>query len=112
MKKLFKNYTYEFDKNEAKIISSFCKQAISQMSSNQDFYKDVKAFESIQNKISENPFEVKLTKDEKTRLVHQLIQNRDHIKKTLDNSGFIKKWFYKTMYNQYNNLIETHFSNY
>ena len=109
MKKLFKNYAYEFDKNEAKIITTFCKQAIEQMSGNNDFYKDVKAFESIRDKIAQNPSEVKLTKDEKTRLVHQLTENRKHIKKTLDNSGFLKKWFYKTMYNQYNNLIETHF---
>jgi hypothetical protein len=109
MKKLFKNYAYNFDKNEAKIITTFCKQAIEQMSSNKDFYKDVKAFESIRDKIAENPSEVKLTKDEKTRLVHQLTENRKHIKKTLDNSGFLKRWFYKTMYNQYNNLIETHF---
>ena len=110
MKKLFKNYSYEFDKNEAKILTSFCKQAIDQMGTNQDFYKDVKAFESIREKIADDPFEVKLTKDEKTRLVHQLTQNRDHLKITLDKSGFLKKWFYKTMFNQYNNLLETHFS--
>lgn len=111
MKKLFKNYSYEFDKNEAKILTSFCKQAIGQMSNNQDFYKDVKAFESVKEKIESDPFEVKLTKDEKTRLVHQLKENRKHIKATIDKSGFIKKWFYKSMYSQYNNLIETHFSN-
>ncbi len=111
MKKLFKNYTYDFDKNEAKLISSFCKQAINQMSGNQDFYKDVKAFESIQGKIAENPSEVKLTKDEKTRLLHQLTQNRNHIKKTMEKSGFIKKWFYKSMLTQYQNLLDNHFSN-
>ena len=109
MKKLFKNYSYEFDKNEAKIISNFCKQAINQMSGNQDFYKDVKAFESIREKILENPSEVKMTKDEKTRLVHQLTQNRNHLKTTMDKSNFIKKWFYKSMYMQYSNLIESHF---
>lgn len=111
MKKLFKNYTYDFDKNETKLISSFCKQAINQMSGNQDFYKDVKAFESIQDKIAKNPSEVKLTKDEKTRLLHQLTQNRDHIKKTMGKSGFIKKWFYKSMLTQYQNLLDNHFSN-
>jgi hypothetical protein len=109
-KKLFKNYTYEFDKNEAKIISNFCKQAIKQMEDNSDFYKDVRAFESIMNKLDENPLEVKLTKDEKTRLVHQLTQNRDHLKKTLDKSGFIKKWFYKTLYTQYNNILTDKFN--
>ncbi len=111
MKKLFKNYSYDFDKNEAKLITSFCKQAIDQMSGNQDFYKDVKAFESIREKVDADPFEVKLTKDEKTRLVHQLTQNRNHIKKTMDSSGFLKKWFYKSMFTQYENLLDTHFSN-
>ena len=111
MKKLFKNYSYDFDKNEAKLITSFCKQAIGQMSGNQDFYKDVKAFESVREKIAADPFEVKLTKDEKTRLVHQLTQNRNHIKKTMDSSGFLKKWFYKSMFTQYENLLDTHFSN-
>ena len=110
MKKLFKNYTYDFDKNEAKILSNFCKQAITQVSGNSDFYKDVKAFESIREKIAENSNEVKMTKDEKTRLVHQLKQNRNHLKTTMDKSGFIKKWFYKSMYTQYSNLIETHFT--
>lgn len=111
MKKLFKNYNYDFDKNEAKILSNFCKQAISQMQDNQDFYKDVKAFESIREKILENPSEVKMTKDEKTRLVHQLTQNKNHLKTTMEKSGFIKKWFYKSMFTQYNNLLETHFAN-
>jgi len=110
MKQLFKNYTYDFDKNEAKIITSFCKQAIKQMSSNQDFYRDINAFESILDKIATNPSEVKLTKDEKTRLVHQLTENRKQLKITMDKVGFFKKWFYKAMFNQYNALIETHFS--
>ena len=108
-KKLFKNYTYDFDKNEAKIISNFCKQAIKQMEGNSDFYRDVKAFQSIMEKVEENPSEVKLTKDEKIRLVHQLTQNRDHLKKTLDKSGFIKKWFYKTLYSQYDKILNDQF---
>ncbi len=111
MKKLFKNYSYDFDKNEAKLLTSFCKQAIDQMSGNNDFYKDVKAFESIREKIAEDSSEVKLTKDEKTRLVHQLTQNRNHIKTTMEKSGFLKKWFYKSMFTQYENLLENHFSN-
>jgi len=51
-----------------------------------------------------------LLKDEKTRLVHQLTQNRNQLKMTMAKSGFLKKWFYKAMFNQYNNLLETHFS--
>lgn len=109
MKKLFKNYSYQFDKNEAKVISSFCKQAINQMGTDKNFYGDVKAFNSVMDKLAQNPTDVKLTKDEKVRLARQLKENVKFIKKTMDNSWIIKKWFYRTMYNQYNNLLNTHF---
>ncbi len=109
MKKLFKNYSYQFDKNEAKIISSFCKQAINQMGSDKNFFSDVKAFTSIQEKLAQNPSDVKLTKDEKVRLVRQLKENLKFIKTSMDKSWIVKKWFYKSMYNQYNNLIYNHF---
>ena len=110
MKKLFQNYSYQFDKNEAKIINNFCKQAASQMEGDKNFYSDVKAFNSIMEKLAQDPSNVKLTKDEKVRLVRQLKENVKFIKKTMDNSWIIKKWFYRTMYNQYNNLLNTHFN--
>ena len=110
MKKLFKNYSYQFDKNEAKIITSFCRQANNQMEGDKNFFSDVKAFNSIMEKVAQDPSDVKLTKDEKIRLVRQLKENVKFIKKTMDNSWIIKKWFYRTMYNQYNNLLTTHFA--
>ena len=110
MKKLFKNYSYNFDKNEVKIISSFCKQAINQMGSDENFHGDVRAFNSIMEKVTQNSSDVKLTKDEKVRLVRQLNENVKFIKQTMEKSWIIKKWFYRTMYNQYNNLLLTHFS--
>ena len=79
------------------------------MGTDKNFHGDVKAFNSIMEKVSQDPSEVKLTKDEKTRLVRQLKENVKFIKKTMDNSWIIKKWFYRTMYNQYNNLLNTHF---
>ena len=66
-KKLFKNYDFSFDKNEAKILTSFCKQAASQMMGDQRFSGDVKAFNSIMEKINSDPQNVKMSKDEKTR---------------------------------------------
>ena len=74
------------------------------------FYKDVKAFNSIIDKVN-NDGEIKLTKEEKTKLVLQLKENVKHIKKTMEKSWFVKKWLYKSMYNQYNNLLATHFEN-
>ncbi|MBU0559452.1 MAG: hypothetical protein KKD86_10995 [Bacteroidetes bacterium] len=108
-KKLFKNYSFEFDKNEAKIITTFCKQAINQMSSDERFYTDKKAFASIVDKINADPADVKLTKDEKTRLVLQLKNNIKHINSRIQKSWFIKKWLYRSMLKQYNSIIENHF---
>jgi hypothetical protein len=109
MKKLFANYNFEFDKNEKKLLINFCKQAIRQMSGDSKFFAEEKAFNSIINKLNQNEEVIKLTKDEKTRLTHQLKQNSDFMKKEMKKSWFFKKWLYKSLYKQYDNLLEKHF---
>ena len=52
---------------------------------------------------------VKFTKDEKTRLTHQLKQNLNFMKKEMKKSWFLKKWIYKSLFKQYDNLIEKYF---
>ncbi|MBU1100620.1 MAG: hypothetical protein KKA84_09470 [Bacteroidetes bacterium] len=111
MKKLFKNYTYEFDKNERKIIINFCKQAIKQLDGDKQYFADVNSFKSIMNKVNDSSDEIKLTKDESRRLSVQLKENIKHIEKQMKNSWFLKKWLYKTVFNQYKSLLEDHFSN-
>ncbi len=111
MKKLFKNYEYEFDKNEKKIISNFCKQVIRQMEGDEKFVRDINSYNSIIDKISRAENGIKLTKEEKTKLVFQLKENTKFLKTKMEKSWIIKKWFYKTMFNQYNNLLEKHFLN-
>ncbi len=110
-KKLFKNYNYDLDKNELKVISNFCKQAINQMQADERFYADVKAFSSIQDKINEGNEILKLSKDESIRLTRQLKENTKQLKIKLGKSNFLTKWLYKTMYSQYNNLLQNHFEN-
>ena len=109
-KKLFKNYDFEFDKNEAKIITSFCKQAGNQMMSDEKFTHDVRAFNSIIEKVNNDPFNVKMSKDEKTRLVRQLKENVKYIEKEMGRTNFIKRWLMKSMYKQYNSILTNHFS--
>lgn len=109
MKKLFANYNFEFDKNEKKLLINFCKQAIKQMAGDNKFFAEEKAFNSIINKLNQNEETIKLTKDEKIRLTHQLKQNSDFMKKEMKKSWFIKKWLYKSLYKQYDNLLEKHF---
>ena len=109
-KKLFQNYKFEFDKNEAKIITSFCKQASNQMMSDDRFANDVRAFNSIMEKISNDPNDVKLSKDEKTRLVRQLRENVKYIEKEMSRTNFIKRWLMNSMHKQYTSLLTKHFS--
>ena len=109
MKKLFANYNFEFDKNEKKLLTNFSKQALKQMSGDSKFFAEEKAFNSIIEKLNQGNDVVKFTKDEKTRLTHQLKQNSDFMKKEMKKSWFIKKWLYKSIYKQYDSLIEKHF---
>ena len=108
-RQLFKNYNYTFDKNEKKILSTFCKQVVGQMNGDEKFYGEVRTFNSIIDKLNSGTEEIKFTKEEKTKLVLQLKENVKHIKKTMDKSWFIKKWLYKSMLNQYTNILTTHF---
>lgn len=108
-KQLFKNYNYSFDKNEKKIISTFCKQVVGQMNGDDRFLGDVRAFNSIIDKVNSGAEEIKLTKEEKTKLVLQMKENVKFIKKTMDKSWFFKKWLYKSMLTQYNNILTNHF---
>lgn len=110
-KQLFKNYTYSFDKNERKILSTFCKQALNQMTGDDKFYREIRVFNSVLEKLNSGEDQIKLTKEESTKLSLQLKENLKYLKKQMDNSWFIKKWFMKSVYNQYKNLIDTHFGN-
>ncbi|MDX9923935.1 MAG: hypothetical protein RBS48_04160 [Ignavibacteriaceae bacterium] len=109
-KSLFKNYNYDFDKNEKKILVTFCKQAIKQMSDDNKYYEFVKSFQSIIDKIDASAGDsIKLTKDEKTKLTFQLKENIKFIQGQVKNAWFIKKWLYKSMLTQYSALMENHF---
>ena len=110
-KPLFKNYSFQFDKNEKKILLNFCKSVINQMNSDDRFYNDIRSFNSIMDKLNETSEEVKLTKEEKTKLVFRLKENTEHLEKQLKNAWFIKKWLYKSVYQQYQNLLQNHFNN-
>ncbi len=81
MKKLFTNYNFEFNKNEKKLLSSFCKQAIKQIGSDDKYFGEVKAFNSVLEKLNSNEDSIKLTKDEKIRLTNNIKQNIDYLKK-------------------------------
>lgn len=109
MKKLFTNYNFEFNKNEKRLLTNFCKQSLKQIEGDNKFFAETKAYKSILEKLNGSDEVIKLTKDERTRLVHQLKQNADYLQKQIKNSWFFKKWLYKSLYTQYENLLENHF---
>jgi len=109
MKKLFTNYNFEFNKNEKKLLSSFCKQALKQIGSDDKYFGEVKAFNSVLEKLNANADSVKLTKDEKIRLTNNIKQNIDYLKKQMDKSWFLKRWLMKSLYKQYTDIYENHF---
>jgi hypothetical protein len=109
MKKLFTNYSFEFDKNERKLLATFCKQTLKQTEGESKFFAESKAFNSILEKLKNDSDSVKLTKDERTRLDHQLTENVKFLKKELNKSWFIKKYLYKSMIKQYEKILNKHF---
>jgi hypothetical protein len=109
MKKLFTNYNFEFSKNEKKLLSSFCKQALKQLGNNNENFADVKAFNSVLEKLNANTESVKLTKDEKIRLTNNIKQNIDYLNKQMNKSWFLKKWLMKSLHKQYVDIYENHF---
>ena len=110
MKKLFKNYNFEFDKNERKILTTFSKQVLKQVERNNQYFGESKAFQSILAKIEGGDDVVKFTKDEYTRMKHQLNENVKFLKKNYEKSWFIKKWLYRSLTTQYNSILGKHFS--
>lgn len=109
-KSLFTNYTFEFDKNEIKIISNFCKQAVSQMQGDNKFAGYVNAFNSILDKLHSGEEKIKLTKQERQLLIAQLKENIKFIDGKIAESWIIKRWFYRSIRTQYQMLIDNHFS--
>ncbi len=111
MKKLFTNYNFEFDKNEKKLLKTFCNQTLKQTEGDNRYFAENKAFNSILNKLQGDDEIIKFTKEERIKLKHQLTENVNYLRKKMSNSWFIKKWLYKSMLNQYENILENHFEN-
>lgn len=110
-KPLFKNYNFQFDKNEKKVLVTFCKSLLKQVGSDEKYYGEIKSFNSIIDKLNAAADEVKFTKEEKTKLVFNLNNNIAELKKRSGQGFFLMRWFYKSAYKQYNNILQKHFTN-
>ncbi len=109
MKQLFKNYSYEFDKNEKKILSTFCKQILKQVAGNKQYFREEKVFTSILEKFESGEASVKFTKEEYFAFKNQFGNNLKHLKKELPKTGFFRKIFIKPLIKQYEILNNKYF---
>jgi hypothetical protein len=109
-KPLFKNYTYTFQKHESKLLINFCKTVLKQMSADEKFFQDVRSFTTVLEKLKSGDTEIKFTKEEKTKLAFRLKENRDNMKKEIKKGFFIRRWIYKSAYNQFVSIIDNHFN--
>jgi len=108
MRKDFRNYNFEFSKNERKILLSFAKQALKQFEGSNSA-GDIKAFTSVVDKLNSSEETIKFTKDELTRLKYNLSHNIRFIKEQSAKGFFIRRWIYKSLLTQYTNIYESHF---
>ena len=128
MKKLFTNYNFEFTKNEKKILTTFCKQTLKQIEGDNKLFAEVRTFNSLLSKLTgkddlsarsdlsetrraDKAGVIKLTKDELTKLKHQLEENLKYLNSQIKKSWFLKKWLYRSMAVQYENILNNHFRN-
>lgn len=109
MKKLFTNYNLELNKNDKKILSTFCRQTLKQVEGDDKYFAEERAFKSILEKLNSGNDNIKLTKDERTRLLNQLENNIKFLKKEKEKSWFLKKWLYNSMLKQYEGILNEHF---
>ena len=109
MKKTFRNYNFEFDKNEKRIITAFCKQVLKQVSGVQEHFRTERAFTSIMEKINGPDESVKFTKEEFMNISEQLKLNIRHINEQIKKAWIIKKWILKSLLSQYTVIYDTHF---
>ncbi|HUX93495.1 MAG TPA: hypothetical protein VMV36_06770 [Ignavibacteriaceae bacterium] len=109
MKKLFTNYNFEFNKNEKKILKTFCNQNLKQIQGDNKYFAEIKVFNSLLEKLASDSEIIKLTKDERTRLKFSIEKNVEFLEKEMKKSWFLKRWLYRSMYTQYENILDNHF---
>jgi len=109
-KKLFQNYDFEFDNNEKKILTTFCKQLVSQYNSQDAPQAQIRIFQTLYEKFNTGDNSMHLTKAEKTQLVQQLKENVKFLNQKMEKAWFFKKWMYRSLHSQYNAILTNHFN--
>ena len=110
MAKGFRNYNFEFDKNEKKILVSLCKKVVKEVQGKKDYYRIERAFTGMLEKLNSGEEPVRLTKDEYIQMSMNLRENVKFMNDKMKNTWFLMRWIYKSMVMQYSNIYEKYFS--
>ncbi len=109
MKKLFKNYLYDFSSSEKKILATMVKQILRQIEGDEKYFNEIRIYKSLSEKLQSSQTPIKLTKEEIKRLELQLSENAKVLKGKIKRSIFFLKWLYKPLLNQYESILNKHF---
>jgi len=109
MKPLFKNYNFDFDSTEKKLLSTMVRQILRQIEGDDRYITDVRIYKSLSEKLSSSQSPTKLTKEEVKRLELQLKENAKLMREKIKKSIFFLRWIYKSLLNQYESILNIHF---
>ncbi len=109
MKPLFKNYNFDFDSSEKKLLQTMVKQILRQIEGDNRYISEVRIYQSLSDKLSSSQSPIQLTKEEIKRLELQLSENSKMLKEKIRKSIFFMKWIYKPLLKQYELILNKHF---
>lgn len=109
MKPLFKNYNFEFDSAEKKLLLTMVKQILKQIQGDDRYIGEIRIYNSLYEKLSSNQSPIKLTKEEFKRLELQLTENSKILSEKVKKSFFLLRWLYKPLLKQYETILNKHF---
>lgn len=109
MKPLFKNYNFDFDSSEKKLLQTMVKQILRQIEGDNRYISEMRIYQSLSEKLASSQSPIKLTKEEIKRLELQLTENSKMLKEKIRKSIFFMKWIYKPLLKQYESILNKHF---
>ncbi|MGB9664258.1 MAG: hypothetical protein ACPL25_04970 [Ignavibacteria bacterium] len=110
MKQLFRNYNFNFDSSEKKILSTMVKQILRQIEGDNRYITEIRIYQSLNEKLASSQSSIKLTKEEVKRLELQLKENAKMLKEKVNKSIFFLRWLYKPLLKQYESILNRHFN--
>lgn len=110
MKQLFRNYNFNFNSSEKKLLSTLVKQILRQIEGDNRYIGEIRIYQSLYDKLQSEQTTIRLTKEESKRLELQLSENAKLLKEKLNKTLFFLRWLYKPLFKQYQIILKNHFN--